>query len=279
MAVVPNEFVLRYAPWSTSKADTAQNCPRKFKYQYVTKIRGLHAPNTGDALVGKAAHKLLEYTLQMCQPAENFTDAVISEFELAGDDLQRYLTFVPAVDRFTVLFRKYQERWGGYPPNLEQKIAVSLDGKSVPFFDDSKAFFRGVLDLSVIIKSRNHAVILDHKTGKYRGVNYYTKQFDGYKWLIKTLYPEIEGVQVGVNFLQADKLEFAAFEQTHDAGELRDRVISYLNKATAKVVDLEAVRPSPLCAWCDFHSICPVHTADGIHGKEINSGIGEGSNP
>jgi hypothetical protein len=156
---------------------------------------------------------------------------------------------------------------------------VTLDGKAVAFFDEAKAFFRGVLDLSYLIPSKPHVVIMDHKTGKDRGIGYYQSQFDGYLWLIKSLHPELEGAQIAVNFLQSDRTEFAPFTRFHDAGELCERVVAFLNKATAKVENIEAARPGPLCPWCDFHSICPARTADGTHGKENNNEDGEGINP
>lgn len=280
MSIEPNAVVRQYAPWSTSKADTIRNCPLKFKYQYIDKVRGLISPKAGDAIVGKAVHKLLEYAISLNRPAAQFVGNVMSEFSLEGENADRFLAHMPATESLIVRLENYrQKRWGSPIPKIEQKLAVNLEGKSVAFFDDSKAFFRGVIDLSYRIPGKPHVVLLDHKTGKDRGIGYYKSQFDGYMWLIKGFYPELEGVQIAVNFLQADKTEFSPFTYVRDAGELCDHVVAFLNKATAKVENLEAARPGPLCPWCDFHSICPVHAADGTHGKENTNEDGEGSNP
>lgn len=280
MAIEPTPFVRQHAPWSTSKADTIRNCPRKFKYQYVDKVRGLKSPKAGDAIVGKAVHKLLEYAVSLNRPANQFVGNVITEYALEGENADRFLAQIPAAENLIIRLEEFRlRRWGSPLPKIEQKIAVTLEGKSVAFFDDSKAFFRGVLDLSYRVTGTNHLIILDHKTGKDRGLSYYQSQFDGYMWLVKGLYPELEGVQIAVNFLQTNKTEFSPFKYVHDAGELCDRVVAFLNKATAKGENLEAVRPGPLCPWCDFHSICPVHEADGDHGKENYDEAGERVNP
>lgn len=280
MAIEPTAFVRQYAPWSTSKADTVRNCPRKFKYQYIDKIRGLKAKKLGDALVGKAVHKLLEYSLVLKRPISDFVDTVIAEYDLNEENTARFMGNIPAATSLMERMNAYcQRKWNNPTPKIEQKLAVNLEGKGVAFFDDSKAFFRGVVDLSYRIPGTQHMVILDHKTGKDRGIGYYQSQFDGYLWLLKGAYPELEGVQIAVNFLQSNKTEFATFKYVHDAGELRDHVVAFLNKATAKVVDIEAVRRGPLCDWCDFYSICPAHNTDGGHGEEISNEGGEGSDP
>jgi hypothetical protein len=280
MAIEPTDFVRKYAPWSTSKADTVRNCPLKFKYQYIDKIRGLKAPREEDALVGKAMHKLLEYAISLNRPAEPFIGNVLAEFGLEGDLADRFLALIPSAESLLVRLEDYRtRRWGGPTPKIEQKIAVTLEGKPVAFFDDSKAFFRGVLDLSYRIPSKPHIVLLDHKTGKDRGISYYQSQFDGYLWLIKGLYPELEGAQIAVNFLQTNKTEFSPFTRFSNAGELCERVVAFLNKATAKAENLEAAKPGPLCPWCNFHSICPAHATDGTHGKENHNEDGKGVNP
>jgi CRISPR/Cas system-associated exonuclease Cas4 (RecB family) len=279
MNIEPNLFVRKYGPWSISKADTVRNCPRKFKYQYIEKIRKLEAPKKGDALVGKAIHKLLEYAIRLNKPANLFTANVISEFTLTGEDVDRFNSLVPAADSLVARLAKSQLRWSAFPPKIEQKLAVDINGHVVNFFDDSKAFFRGVIDISYQIKNRKHLIVMDHKTGKYRDINYYKSQMDGYLWLVKGLDPELEAVQTAVNYLQTDQTIYALIERVPDAGELGDRVIAFLNKSTAKVTDLEVMTVGPLCLWCDYHSICPSHGADGTYGKENTDADGEGANP
>jgi len=284
MTIKPTPLVLQYAPWSVSKADTLRNCPRKFRYQYIDKVNvkemGLRAPNAGDALVGKAVHKLLEYALLLNRPATGFTDTVLGEYKLNDEEIARFRALVPSADSLVAKLKVLWEKWGVQSPKIEQKIAVDINGKAVDFFDNSRAFFRGVLDLSVRIRDKNHLVVFDHKTGKDRGVGYYESQFDGYRWLVKGLYPELEGVQVAVNFLQTNRIEFAAFKYLHDAGELSDRVVAFLNKATAKAGDIDATRTGPLCMWCDYYSICPAHATDGTHGQENKHDTdGEDTNP
>jgi hypothetical protein len=274
--IEPTDIVLKYAPWSTSKADTLHNCPRKFKYQYIDKVRGLTAPKMGDALVGKAVHKLLEYAITFNRPIDKYIKTVIAEFSLVNDDASRFSNLVPAAEALVKRLGDFQRRWKASPPRIEQRLAVSLSGETVGFFDDKKGFFRGVLDLSYHVKDKNHMVILDHKTGKDRGLKYYTNQFDGYLWLSKCAVPLLEGIQVGVNFLQTNRTEFSTFKYTHDPLELRNNVVRYLNKATARVDNLEVVRPGPLCGWCDFYTICPLHTG-GVHEETIDVPGGESS--
>lgn len=261
----PSDFVLEHAPWSVSKAKAAAECPKRFWFSYILKKKADKV--NADALVGQAVHKAVEYML-VGYPASKAFDAVLAEFELTSNELDRVMNFQVAAQNFLDKFRRYTERHNAQKPMIEMKLAVDIDGKPVDFFNNKRGFLRGVLDLSCLFRGTPHGLVLDHKTGKEHDLRYFQTQFDSYIWLLKAAYPELTGIQVGINFLKADVVRFGKMYDVTSADLIRDRMINYLNEATREAEkSFETTHITKLCAWCDHISYCPAHTGND-HGKE-----------
>jgi hypothetical protein len=253
--LLPNELTLKYAPWSISKADVALQCPMKFNLGYIDKSKEKAVTNT-DALVGKAVHRILELTLTGITINKAFQCA-LSEFQLTSNEEETVQGFRPSVITFLTRFTKYRQQCNGAEPTVEIKLGVNLDWASVPFFDSS-VFFRGVIDLNMDLINKPHTVILDHKTGKFRELDHFKHQFDGYLLLKKAHNPAIEKIRVGLNFLQDNRVDLLKeLQDVLDLEPVITRVLSYLNDAAMSLKDLNVTKPSPLCAWCDHRKRCP----------------------
>lgn len=280
--MTPNEFVLNNAPWSVSKADVARDCPKRFKFQYVEKLK--MATGRGfEASTGKMVHRALELAVSGI-PMEKAFDRAISEVTnvepLSTTELEDVRSYLSASRAFLGKFTAYKQRHGGADPKMEQRLAVDLSGASVPFFGKNQegrelAFLRGVIDLYMLFTGKNTALILDHKTGKYKEIEHFRAQFDMYLLLLKSAYPHLEFVQLGINFLKVGRIELAQkMEDVRDVEPIRDRLIRFLNDSTRETSDLERTKPGRLCGWCEYQSICPAHAGvsdGGINEKEKGS--------
>lgn len=268
--VIPSSFVLKYAPWSVSKADSVKDCPRKFYYGYVVKEKRV---SNADALVGKAAHSALEFALEG-RPVSRAIDFAIEMHKLTTNEVERVIAFQPAIEHFIEKFKNYCNTHKTHPPKYEQKLAVDIEGKAVAnFFDNKRVFIRGVLDIAVRFKNNPYALVVDHKTGKDRGLTYYSNQFLAYRILMKAAHPEVTRILSGVNWVKSDTIDLGKFVDIPNIEDPMSEFIEYLNEATKHAGDLSNYRKNRLCDWCDYKSLCPMFnskaSADVIEQEEI----------
>jgi len=263
----PTDLVREYTPWSVSKANTAHNCPLQFNKKYVLKEKGSR-PRKSDAIIGQAAHKTLELALGTGITLRRALELTFEEYELTQEEEDRVSDLVPNMAEFLKRFDRYKKNHGIIDVDIEKKAAVNLSGESVKFFDNANGYIRGVMDLTARLKDKPIAVILDHKSGKNRGLRYYTAQFDVYCLLTKTLWPDIEQVQLGVHFIRDRKIEMAPkLIDITNTEVLLDRVTAFLNKNAEKLTDLTKPNKTPLCGWCDYQLSCPIFM-EGTNGNE-----------
>jgi len=265
MTIKPTTFVKEHAPWSISKADTAKQCPHKFYLQYITKKK-MDLPPNADALIGQAVHRAVEFAL--CgRPVDAAFKFAIEEFNLTSNEIERALALRPAAYNFLRKFNAYCTRHNANAPKMEQRFGIDFDGNPIEFFNNN-GFLRGVIDLYMTFKGTNDAIILDHKTGKYRALNYFKSQFNAYTLLLKAHLPELERIQTGINFLKEDTIEFVKkLQDVRDVQPIFEDITKFLNEATVEAHKHSLVRPGPLCGWCDYQRICPAH-ADGTNGNK-----------
>jgi hypothetical protein len=268
----PNPFVLANTPWSVSKANTARECPRKFNYQYLQKLK-MPRTKAYEASTGQIVHKALEIALTGAAVSKSFEVALAQVRDpLSTEEIEDVLSFKSPVQTFLGKFGAYRVRHGGNEPVMEQKLAVDFNGNPVPFFDNERAFMRGVIDMSMTFANKPIALILDHKTGKYKDLTYFRDQFDAYLLLLKASNPALEQVQLGINFLRVNKIEFIpGLVDVRDVTPIRDRIVRFLNDSTQYMNDLERTRPGPLCRWCEYQAVCPAQTQTQI-GGDVNGG-------
>ncbi len=267
----PTQFVLDYAPWSTSKASSAEQCPKRFWFTYVEKKKS-PGPMNADALVGQATHTILEFMLSG-RSWKLAYEAAQDKYDLTSTDLDRIRNLRFGCDDFMERYRKFINT---YPPTktwIEKKLAVDLDGNQIEFFNN-KGFFRGVVDLT-LIQQEPHAIIIDHKTGKGRSMHYYRDQFDGYIILAKGLIPQLEGAKVGINFVKHSELRFSELEDVTDIEPYWDKLVTRLNSCTRDTHRFEETRVSKLCNWCDHKVHCPAHEGNESSGNGQEEQKGE----
>lgn len=259
----PTEFVKKHAPWSNSKADTAKQCPHKFYLQYI--VKPPKKTSNADALVGLTVHKALEYVLAGQWTMDKCFELAINENKLTTNEIDRVMGFKPAANKFISKLNSYRKNHNASPPVLEQQLNIDWEGKSLKYFDNT-GFLRGVIDLSMLIQGKPHAIILDHKTGKLNDLSYYNSAFDMYALLFKSKNSAVEFLKLGINFLRDETVEFAkGMMDVRNMEPIMDRVIQHLNNCTKDTHNFKLVRTGPLCGWCDYQYMCPAFAESATH--------------
>lgn len=282
MSVELTPFLKEHAPWSLSKVDSVAQCPRKFMYGYVNKpdksLLGLY--DNYDARVGKAVHKMLEYmvTGQSIDRAVRF---VADEFDLVTKELGALEASRPAALRFLSMFNAFRNTRGKHRLIVEHKIAVDFDGKKCEYFGPknkpNNILLRGVVDVGCVFTDSPLAVIVDHKTGKNKGIAYYANQMTCYALLIKANYPSITRFIPAINWVQDSKVELGKEVDLTRIDTLMDKVVQFMLESTKDIDNskLETANVGALCHWCDYRSLCSDYAGSSTNLSGANGEIQE----
>jgi len=265
MQVTPSETVLRYKPWSVSKANTAKQCPKKFWFEYIDKTK--KKISNSDAAVGLAVHKLLE-VLMTGRPWKLALEAVLDDGKLTTPEIDRVMEMQSGTESFMRRFGDVQKKYKIIDVIKEKKLAVDMGGNAVEFFDNDRAYMRGVIDLAMI-RDIPQAIIIDHKTSQPKELKYYQNTFDAYALLLKALHPRLTTALCGIHFVRAEIIDFNPETDISDMSVLLNKATLFLNDATKDLVDFGITKKSKLCEWCDYRIHCTTFTgSSGDNGNQ-----------
>ena len=257
--VTPSDFVVEHAPWSISKLNTAAQCPHLFYLKYVNKPEMVGVPASVDAMIGTAVHKMVEYALHGHAISKAYK-AAITGVDLTTSELERVRAFIPALTVFIKRLALYRVQFKVAPPILEKKWNVGFDGTPLGYWDKT-GFLRGAVDLYALFLEKPYALLLDHKSGKTKPLEFYEWQFKAYTLLLKAHNPQVQKVQTGINHLFTESIDMSAkLTDVRDVTGMVEAFIVYANTQTRTTYNHLQARKSPLCGWCDFKTICPAHT-------------------
>jgi putative RecB family exonuclease len=256
MSVEPTPFVKKHAPWSASKADTAKQCPLKFKYAYIQKVS--KGRSGEEAQVGISIHRILELGLSGKSLDEALRIALNDpKVTLLTVEREKIESAMPAVATFLRRTLAFIDKRGGADLLIEKKIAATFTGGSTAFFNNA-GLLRGVLDVGILFKDRPHLMIIDHKTGKNRGLGYYNWQFLAYTLLAKANYSNITHIIPAIHWVQDEYTDVGKPIEVSGVSEWVDKVVEHLNTVTLSAAkNLDTTQPSRLCDWCEYQALCP----------------------
>ena len=250
----PRERMLAFAPWSISKADLAYKCPRAFQLKYVTRMPG----QSGTAArVGTVIHRELELRLQDTAPRDARAQAAAETPDLTSVEQEDLLQFGDAVASYVarvealrakskVVFEGYEVRWG-----------IGIDGEPRPYDGTDGVLFRGSVD-HLLVLDTGWAMVVDHKSGKPKPVEDYSKQLDAYAVLTVANRDDVTHVRSGIHHLKVASLDWFPHQRTRQMAQrtLVPWLKDYLLGAATALGDYQ-VKPQVLCGWCDYKEHCP----------------------
>lgn len=250
--------------YSNSKLGTFQNCPRRFKFNYIEKI-DVGDKTDANRLMGDLIHKELQRAYQLgaddvLYPLEDMLSryrAAWEKPENSGIEVgSEYHTVEDYIGMGVKMLTEYYEKFQPFNESklvgAEMWVRFTLPG--TPFG------FTGIVDR---LSKRSDGVveIVDYKTGKNfpRGPrdNAFFEQMALYQIGVKEEYPQFKKIEVVQYFLKfGEEIRYSIPEDELDEyiEAVRQKVLAIKQ---AEKLDNFPTQESALCSWCDYEKLCP----------------------
>ena len=262
-----SDLARKYAPWSYSKAETAEVCPAQFRHKHLLKSSG--SESTSDTKVGIVAHEILEHRVGGKARPDARKIAVASN-PLTSDEQELLKMLEANMEHFLVRFDRFCKTQGVVKLLTEVAWAFTADYQPTEFFSKD-AYFRGKLDLGVLTKDST-LFLLDHKSGVAKDLRRDAKkrqQLQAYGVLAVPNLPEIAGVRAGIHFMQGDdpdlRLQWVDFVpqdvlKKAYAPWLYERINECASNLAHEIFPARPTKKMPRgwpCHWCNYQRHCP----------------------
>jgi len=249
---------MKYNPYSISKIGTYNQCPHKFKLQYIDKIK---VPfETNKALIkGKIIHQILEHNFDYDYEAE-YTDVYTeADHKVSLDIVKRFeeSSLGKSIKKFIAV------------GHLEEDFAFTFNKDLIGYWD-KQAHLRGSADGYLVTKDK--AVIIDYKTGKDRSQEegYGLKQAKMYASYVLIKFPEVQEVKATFVFVEHCTKCNYTFK--------RDELDNFIEEFKYNIDKIESdknytKKTSPLCNWCNFYKHGHCDAREKIEMTDIRTGL------
>jgi CRISPR/Cas system-associated exonuclease Cas4 (RecB family) len=248
--------VLKWAPWSVSKAETALKCPLKFHLQYNDKPRlGIAETVVLDdtALrIGSAAHGYAEGVAKG-KPASMVLRQVTRKNKLTSTEQESLSYLIPGVEQFLARVRAFKTKNGIDQDLIEADLAINAEGEPTGYWDDD-ALFRWKVDRQLVSASGESVAVLDLKTGNSASLKWAQDQLDAYAYGAFCLYPEAKKVRCGLYSAKDEEFIWAELYRRETAAN--SNTPAFLEEA-AKATESREPSTGRHCDWCKYQKICP----------------------
>lgn len=220
---------MKFSPYSYSRIAVYQQCPRKFKYSYIDKIKVPFVYN--EALVkGGAVHSVLEHF-----PNQSDHKHAKKYFHVAEE------------------FLKSPIGWELINKPAAKELDIALNKSLEPCgYKDKDALFRGSVDRIVV--DSDMFWLIDWKTGKLREQRYQSyDQLMFYAIWVFIKYPQINKVKI--SYYYVEHLE------SNDLILERQYFENYKKNLLNNITDIEKDNEfnkniTKLCDYCDYQEHC-----------------------
>ncbi len=257
------------ATYSYSQMQVYLSCPRKYRYQYVDKVKVAYEPESPDQLLGNSIHKTMEFFYNKLNVyAKPTLEDMIANFVpriedgrneemMEGYDKESYL------NRGKAYLTMYRNR---YAPFDHVTVVGNELQLMFPLDDAGQYIWKGYIDR--LNKHGDTFVINDYKTGKSFSDSQraeYREQMTIYAHGVLQKYPGMaKRIEANIFYMHFDLV---------DTWEITPELITEVkNKYVAlhQVIDQArfnyqmgdqapfAPIKSPLCTRCKFRHICPL---------------------
>lgn len=257
---------------SYSAIETYLQCPKKFKYQYLDKIK---APKSREAIFGTLIHSALRYMFSK-DPLfptldevidyfrENWPKKEVFESESKNDPLKRPWSKEEQKAYFEegvrMLKRFYEKNapWNFTVVDLESRFEVLINDEKT----NQTHILAGIIDR--IDKHNDDTYeIIDYKTTKrmpsQESVDQ-NLQLSLYSLGLRKRWPHLrqEDIKLSLYFLKhGEKLTTNSNDQT--AQKAKEYILNTIGEIQEKISSNQEFEPhpGPLCDWCPYRPICP----------------------
>lgn len=246
--------------YSHTRLTTFENCPLKYKYQYVERLTATLG-DTIEAFMGSRVHDALEKLyrdLKMTRllSREELTDYYERNWEKRWEDSIRVIKkeYTPEDYRkkgrkcLGDYYRHYHPFDQGRTIGIEERVSVELGrGRTLAGFIDRLVSLDEVTYEIHDYKTSNRLPTQEEADND--------RQLALYQLAVQSMWDDVKKVELVWHYLVFDR----ELRSTRTLGDLE-----VLKKEINRLIDIiESTRefkprPSSLCDWCEFKNICPV---------------------
>jgi putative RecB family exonuclease len=259
--------------YSHSSLETFRNCPLQFKYRYIDKI-DIPLKKNIEAFMGSMVHDTLE---------KLYTDLKYNKILSLEETLlvyNKYWTDNFSFDTVEIIREGYTEEnyrslgekyltdyYNTYKPfnqgktiGLELQVDISLYDK-----ERGKNYdLIGYIDRLSLV-SENHIEIIDYKTNNTPKTQQEVdkdKQLALYSIAIREKFPFVEKIDLCWYFLSVN-IKQVSKRTEEELALLKKEIITVIRDIEdSKEKNNFPAKPSALCDWCSYRSICPLKSHD-----------------
>ena len=248
------------AVYSHSRLSCYEQCPHKYKLQYLDKVE-TEVEESIEAYLGSRVHETLEklyrdLSYQKVDTLDELLDFFRIEWKKNWDDSivivkEEYGpgNYLKMGEKFiTDYYNKYKPFDQGKTIALEDRVLISLD-------DAGDFKLQGFID-RVMESEEGYYEVHDYKTNSRLPLPDYLendRQLALYAIGIKERYPDVKDVKLVWHFLAFDK-EIDSTRTDKELEALKKDVITLIEKIESE--EKFEANPSLLCDWCEFKPVC-----------------------
>ena len=254
--------------WSHSRIQMFRQCPRKFFYRYVKRVKLPEEPETIEQFVGTRAHEALEWLYGEVQGGRTpSADDLLRKLDAAWDGEWHDAITMPAGERPPEEHRQEAKRWltdyhSRHAPftdtrimGLERRVTFALD-------EHGTVKMQGIIDRLSVAPDGTWQ-IHDYKTNRTlptQAEKDADPQLAYYEIGVRRMWPgQVRAVELTWHFLKFG-VAITSRRTEDQLASVRESALVTIRDAGSRGRDEAAYPPveSKLCRWCEFQSICPV---------------------
>jgi len=269
-----NSLELAKHPLSYSKLKVAKKCPFHFQKRYNERVKPTNQVEASSAVVGTTVHAVMENIIGSLQHESSINMDVVTQHlsgafvkaaeqvpKLTSEEASRVMDHEDPIRQMALRIAKYGAD-NGCSVYIEEALAVDKELNPVPY-NSSDAFFRGKIDLVMVMPS-GLAAVIDYKTG-YRNIKAHEEQMRTYEILVGyALAPkvkqntgvELKAVRTALSFVADGAIDWFSMSTMKDIKTSRTNwFYNFVNGLSDKVKDGKVNRGSH-CNQCRYRSYC-----------------------
>lgn len=264
-------MVKRLGKYSYSALETFENCPKKFQFGYIDRIKREKKGNA-PAIMGGIVHRVLEklYKLgfdRVLYPKDDMIRFYHDEWNKIVIDYIEVVSEYHTVDDYIKtgedILLDYYDKFQPFNQSTLLGTELSL------YFNLPNSDFQFNCRIDQLSKRDDGVIeIIDYKTGTFLAKptdKSYHFQMGLYLLAVRANYPdfkEIELVQYYLRHGETVRYKMREDEEENLVEEIRQAVIATLH---ASELNSFSPKESSFCRFCDYEDICPAK----IHGQML----------
>jgi putative RecB family exonuclease len=248
--------------YSHSRLSTYENCPLKYRFAYVDRVKLERMPESIEAFMGKRVHEALEklYADRMLSKA-NMLEELLDFYDEAwgqewSDDVQIVRKDLTADNYHETgrrciadYYRRYAPFDQGRTLKLEAPVYINIDGYRL----------MGYIDRLDLVGDGRYE-IHDYKTSRSLPAQQYfddDRQLALYQIGVHNMWKDAENVDLVWHYLVHDR-EMRSCRSPECLDRLKASIVGVIQQIEAAEKEYDfPVNESGLCNWCEYRSLCP----------------------